>query len=467
MTHNFDTPQKETAVNAGNIAAVEQNAQINITRAEEISQVDSSNASIEPKDVANQINDEQFVAEISQLPYLQYQQQRVANAKRLRINANALDQLVRAAQRSRSIEEKGNELALPVIEPWPDAVNPVELLDEFTEVLEKHTVLPPESIHAIALWCVYSYSHDCFDISPRLLLTSPEKRCGKTTTLGVIAQLANRALATSNITPASIFRIIEEAKPTLLIDEADTFLGKSEDMRGIINSGHGRTGASIIRTVGDEHKPRRFSTWAPMLIALIGLPPETILDRSIAIPLLRKKKDEEIERLNPLNVKFDELRSKALRWSMDNAESLRTSSHEACDWLNDRAADNWRPLLAIANAVGGDWPKRALAASQKLATSQVADDASTGAMLLADIREIFAETGQIGVASQDICNELAKLDHRPWSAWKYDKAAITPRQISEILRPFGIRSKNIRLSTGQFKGYAPEDFTDAFERYLD
>lgn len=466
MTHNLDTPQKETAVNAGNIAAAEQNAQINITQVEENSQVDSSKPSIEPQCVANQINAEKLLAEICQLSHLEYERQRVAKAKLLGIKVSALDQMVRNARRSHSIMEKGNELALPVIEPWPDTVNPAELLNEFAATLGKHTVLPPESIDAIALWCVYSYSHDCFEISPRLLLTSPEKRCGKTTTLGVIAQLANRALATSNITPASIFRIIEEAKPTLLIDEADTFLGKSEDMRGIINSGHGRTGASIIRTVGDEHKPRRFSTWAPMLIALIGLPPETILDRSIAIPLLRKKKGEEIERLNPLDAKFDELRAKAMRWSMDNAESLRTSPHEACDWLNDRAADNWQPLLAIANAVGDDWPKRAIAAARKLASTEVADDASTGAMLLADIREIFLETSQPGVASQDICNELAKLDHRPWSEWKHGKV-ITPRQVAEILYPFGIRPKNIRLTMGQFKGYAAEDFADAFERYLD
>jgi hypothetical protein len=106
--------------------------------------------------------------------------------------------------------------------------------------------------------------------SPLLALTSPEKRCGKTTTLSLLTRLVPRPLLSSNISPAALFRIVEKYCPTLLIDEADSFLRDKEELRGILNSGHTRDAAYVVRTVGDDKEPCRFSTWAPKAVALIG-----------------------------------------------------------------------------------------------------------------------------------------------------------------------------------------------------
>src|SRR5260221_610896 len=82
-----------------------------------------------------------------------------------------------------------------------------------------------------------------------LIINSPEKGCGKTTVLDVVGRTCSRPLFTSNITPAALFRVVEAVQPTLLIDEADSFAAENEELRGVINSGHTRSGAFVIRTV--------------------------------------------------------------------------------------------------------------------------------------------------------------------------------------------------------------------------
>ena len=56
-----------------------------------------------------------------------------------------------------------------------------------------------------------------------------------------------KALSTSDTSVAALFRSIEMWHPTLLIDEVDAFLPDNEELRGIINSGHGRATAFVFR----------------------------------------------------------------------------------------------------------------------------------------------------------------------------------------------------------------------------
>ena len=95
-----------------------------------------------------------------------------------------------------------------------------------------------------------------------MVIISPEKRCGKTTVLIILQFLTPRSELASNISAAAVFRYVEDERPTLLIDEADTFIKDNEEMRGVLNSGHTKTAAYVIRTVEvcGEHKAKRFST---------------------------------------------------------------------------------------------------------------------------------------------------------------------------------------------------------------
>ena len=137
---------------------------------------------------------------------------------------------------------------------------------------------------------MHTYLLDRFLVSPRLAICSPVKRCGKTTLLDVLARLVLRPLPTANVTTAAIFRVVEEHMPSLLVDEADTFLHENDELRGVINSGH-RRGGSVLRTVGDEHEVRCFATYSACAIAAIGRLPDTLHDRSVVIDLKRRLRD--------------------------------------------------------------------------------------------------------------------------------------------------------------------------------
>lgn len=92
------------------------------------------------------------------------------------------------------------------------------------------------------------------------MITAPEKRCGKSQLLFLLANIVKRPLETSNISTAALFRGIDLWKPTLLIDEVDTFVKNNEDLRGAINAGHTPKGC-IWRSVGDDHTPTRFNVF--------------------------------------------------------------------------------------------------------------------------------------------------------------------------------------------------------------
>ena len=245
---------------------------------------------------------------------------------------------------------------MPSIEPWPSPVNGSELLDEICGLISRYIVLSLESIAAVAVWIVHTHCFDCFAHSPRLAVTSPEKGCGKTTLLELLYCLVSRPLDTANATVSAIFRIVELVKPTLLIDEADTFLGDNDELRGILNSGH-RRGGQVTRTVGDDYEPRQFSTWAPTAIAMIGRLPDTLNDRSIIVSLRRRKSSE---RVDPFRrdraTHVTDLARKIARWAQDHQAELAVSDPDTAELVN-RAADNWRPLIAIAETAGGVWPK--------------------------------------------------------------------------------------------------------------
>ena len=192
----------------------------------------------------------------------------------------------------------------------------------------------------------------------------------------------------------------------MLIDEFDAALKDNEEMRGILNSGHSREAAYCIRCDGEDNQPKPFSTWAPKAIAAIKKIPDTLMDRSIVVPMRRKKKIEHRPRYRDRDhEEFRRLRSQTLRWTNDNIKSLRDAEPDIPNALNDRAADNWRSLLAIADRVGSQWPKLGRAAALALSGDDATDD-TEGVQLLADIRAIFAERNADRLMSADLSAAL-------------------------------------------------------------
>ena len=362
--------------------------------------------------------------------------------------------------------KQGGDIHFLAADPWQESVDGAALLDELCATFSAHAVLPPGAPEAFALWTLNTYVFDAHDFLPILLIGSPEKRCGKSTVLKLLRFLCHRVLPVSNIPPAALFRMIDKCRPTLLIDEADTFLKENEELRGVVNSGHSRDFAYVVRCVGEDYEPRTFSTWAPKAIAMIGTAPDTIADRSVRVSLRRKLPDEKVSRVDGRDKCFPSLRSKCARWAQDNLCILQQTSPVPLDTGNDRAADNWSALLGIAEVAGGNWPIRAREAAGQLSGNEGEEQIlSTGVRLLIDIQEVFTSSRRDRLATVDIINGLVRIEDSPWAEWCHGRQ-MTPSQMAKHLKPFGLKPKVYRFGGETSRGYELTDFQDAFARYL-
>ena len=369
----------------------------------------------------------------------------------------------RATNSSGAGSGRGLRFADP--DPWPEAVDGAALLEDLAHTYRQFVSLPDGGAEALALWIVFTYALDAFAVAPIVALCSPLKRCGKTTTEELTAALAKRPLAAANITVAALYRTVEQFAPTLIVDEADTFLLTNLALRGIINSGHTRATAFVVRTLG--HEPRLFSTWGARMIALIGRLPTTLEDRAIVLPMRRRAPGEPVERIrrDGLLRRLDPLRRRAARWVADHLAALQAADPAVPDELNDRQADNWRPLLAIADAAGGAWVDLARATARTLAGAVVEADSAAPVQLLADLQDLFATAAADKLATAAIIRHLIKLEARPWAEYA-DGRPLGPRHLAQLLEGFRIKAKQIRQGAATRKGYLRSDFTDAFRRYL-
>lgn len=371
-----------------------------------------------------------------------------------------------AGQQGSRVQAKtqGQELLFEDSEPWHEPVCGAELLDELAATFRRYLVLPEGADAVLALWVVFAAAFEAFLIAPILAITSPEKQCGKTTLLDILERLVPRPLLASNISPAVVFRAVEKFKTTLLIDEADTFLSGSDELRGVLNSGH-RRGGRTLRVVGDSHEPRAFATWSPKAIALIKALPPTLADRSIVISMRRRAPGEPIEllRLDRLEG-FEPLRRRAARFALDHIDELSAADPTLPPDFWNRKADNWRPLFAIAECAGGGWPQKTLRAAEALAGNAKEVDTTASIQLLADLRDLFDVHGD-RLHTAQILSKLVAMEDRPWADWRHGKP-MTANQLSRLLKPFGVRPKDVRIDKQVKKGYKREDCDDTFSRYL-
>ena len=360
---------------------------------------------------------------------------------------------------------KAGDNFLKEVAPWPSPINGDVLVQDIVELLNRYVSLPEGAAIAVALWVLFSHTVDAARVAPILAILSPVKKCGKTTLLGVLRRIVHRALPSSNLTPAVLFRTIHAYSPTMLIDEADTFLFKSEELNGVLNSGHTRDTAFVQR-IGKGNKPERFNTFGPKVIAKIGTLTDTLFDRSIIIQQQRKLKEEiKLKLREQDDIEFEAIHSRITRWAMDNIDGIATVEIEYVDLGNDRASDNWEPLLAIAKAVGPACYRNALKSAITL--SHTHESASCNSEdLLKHTKAAFDVTAKQRFTTADLLDHLCADDELPWATFRSGKP-ITPREFATLMAPFGIKSKNLRMPKGEVvKGYELEQFEEAFSRYV-
>ena len=378
-----------------------------------------------------------------------------------------LGELMPAAGNGKKPETATASLTLRDDEPAKEPVDGAALLDETSRLIRRHVVLREAQADAIALWIAAAYAIDSLALMPILLVTAPTMRSGKTTLITLLGAIVRRALVTSNLTGAVLARAIAAYAPTLLADEADTWLtDEASELRGIMNAGHTRATAFVLRCAPETNEPMLIACFAARVLSMIRRPPATIADRSIAIDLRRKRADECVARLrvDRLHEEHAPVRRRWRRWADDHLEDLRELDPDVPAGLNDRAADNWRPLLAIADLAGGEWPSRARAAAGALTGQEDADE-SVALELLRDIRTLFEDRGGPWLATAALTAALVALPDSRWAEWSSGRP-LTSVKLAARLRPFGLRPRKVRDGSRTVNAYLSEDFRDIFRRYL-
>jgi putative DNA primase/helicase len=408
--------------------------------------------------------EDQAIERLSKLSSIEYEKVRKQEAKNLGLSRVGV--LDAAVQEMQNYEQSKQSNFFCDDEPWPDSVDGEALLSDIVHVVHRYIICQPEVASAAALWIVMTYVMDSISVAPLAIITAPEKACGKTKFLELFGKLCFHPLPTSNISAAAVYRSIEAFQPTLLIDETDTFLAENEDLRGVINSGHTRSNAFVMRVDGDNYEPVRFFTFSAKVLCGIGNKNlhDTIISRAILFELRRKLPSETIERLRAKDdIPFKAIRQKILRWTADHRDAIERSDPEVPQTLSDREQDNWEALLVIADLAGGKWP--ALARNTAIGLSKKHEAKSFKAELLEDIRSVFEHKGIDRISSADLIFELCSDEEAAWKTYSRGKE-ISPKQLAGLLRGYGVISKSVRIGLSTPKGYEKEQFIEIWERYI-
>ncbi len=350
-----------------------------------------------------------------------------------------------------------------------DVATLADVLDAIEAFLRRYVAFErPEQATALALWVAHSHVIAAFDASPYLAITSAERQCGKTLLLDLLELLVARAWRAVLPSDAVVYRKIDQERPTLLLDEADAIFGRAADryegLRALLNAGN-RRGTKVPRCAGFGAELVEFEVFCPKAIAGIGALPATVADRSIPIRLRRRNRlTEPVERFRRREV---EPAAAALLQGLRAAlagQELRGARPELPAELSDRAADGWEPLFAIADAAGEGWAARARGAALALHGAGSLDTESEGIRLLADIRAVFDGRKAERLGTGELVAALCADESAPWG--DYRGKTLSAHRLAALLRPFGIRSGQRRDNGPAVRGYAREDFEDAWARYL-
>jgi hypothetical protein len=353
----------------------------------------------------------------------------------------------------------------------PRAKNPgaLALVDH---IIRRYVTLKEHEHLATALWVLHTHVYRQFMVSPRLALLSPVRGCGKTTLLHVLKALVHRAKRTDSISPAAIYHVIDRDRPTFLLDEADNLnLSRNDILRAVLNSGHRKGGYRSLLIKGE---PRDFQLFTPMAFAAIGILPLPLMHRSIVIHMERDDGTHNLARLTDKDVEdprsdLNMIYSFVFQWAHNKKFKLEPDP-DLPKQLRNRVADNWRPLISIADSFGSPWSDKARRAAVTFAHSYTDED--VGVILLGDLRTVFDLSKAEHFASERLVRELHHLDDSMWSDWRGVRDDLQPHKLSQhelsrLLRPFGIRPKSIWFDghARSRKGYTRDQFESAWRKY--
>lgn len=356
-------------------------------------------------------------------------------------------------------------------DPWAET-DAAALLNDVFGYLGRFISYPSQNARiAHTLWIAHTHAMERWDSTPRIAFLSPEPGSGKSRCLEVSELLVPRPVEAVNVTPAYLFRKVadEDGRPTILFDEVDTVFGPkakdNEEIRGLLNAGHRRgavAGRCVVR--GKIVETEEIPAYCAVALAGLGGLPDTILSRCVVVRMRRRSPSEIVE---PFRRRINgpegfELRDRLALWTAIAVAPAVHTYPAIPAGINDRDADVWEALLAVADSAGGDWPQRARVAAVALVADSKQETPSLGLKLLADIRKVFGQNDHM--RTEALLSGLNKLEESPWGDLK--GKSLDARGLARRLSPYAIKPTNIRHLADVAKGYRREDLHDAWQRYL-
>jgi hypothetical protein len=385
----------------------------------------------------------------------------------------------RARRARREASPEGAERAASDLPPWSDAVDGAQLVCEVEALFTDYLVLPPGAALVLATWTIGTWAYDLFDAYPYLAITSAVRRCAKTRLLELLLVVCRRALPVTNISEAALYRAIDKESPTVLIDEAQHLRERSERsaaIHDILAAGFRRSMAYVWRVAGaNRDELRRFTTYCPKAIGLIGKLSDVLADRSIEIRMKRRLPEERVNRKIQAEVerRAVPLRQQITRWVADHLGELVDASASGAfpAWLEDREAELWQPLLALCRIAAPTRVESLETTAGRSGTEKAKDMEgadSTGVRLLRDIQAcIFTQDDQqrVFLPTGMLLAQLKGMEDAPWGDWK-DGRALSARVLASLLRAFEIwPEKTVYGGRKGTRGYFKAAFLDAWQRY--
>ena len=340
------------------------------------------------------------VVRLAAMDSMQYDRVRKAEAKRLAVRPATLDAevaMLKKQHQAQAPAAKESPQWSPAPKVWDTPVDGAALLTELIEAIRRFVLLDQTAALIVALWILFTWVFEQIaETNPYLRFISPAPECGKSTLLKVIKRLARGGWLVSRITVSAFTRTMERERRSLLLDEGDAFLHENEVMRNVLDAASDPETANISLSVksGDDWIPAEFNVFVPIAIASIGIlrKMQTVEGRSIPIHLKRatpvELKQLAKSRLREMKAVLDPLAAKCVRWAADNIQTLKGARPKLPDSMSGRDMDKWEPLIAIADAIGGEAGEAARLAAIAVSGGR-ADDAPLGVALLADVRALF------------------------------------------------------------------------------
>ncbi|TWO73025.1 DUF3631 domain-containing protein [Caenimonas sedimenti] len=345
---------------------------------------------------------------------------------------------------------------------WSMPVHPAGLIAGICAHIARHTALPFHSICAVALWALATHFVALFSIAPILALISLTRRCGKSITIDAFHRFAWRPELTSDITPATLFRLCAK-KVTMFLDEADQYLRRAgNQLVVVLNAGHSRIAPKVMRVIGGREQS--FTAFGFKCIAAIDLPP-TVMDRAIVITLVRKLVTEKVESYTPSeNDDVVALRAQIEAFTFDYWDKMKAAKPHTPNLSNDRAAQNWVPLLVVASSAGSAWVKNAAEAAVALTPS---DDEVPSVVeeFIRDLATVFRRSGAPYISSLNIVSALNADPAMQWATYS-NGGPLRIHDFSRLMKRLKLKSTQKQISKGKnIHVVYQADVADLFARY--